>query len=237
MSRYEAERFETIVIGGGQAGWRWATTSPAGGCRSSSSTPTSASAMRGGPAGIRCACSRRPAYDGLPGMRFPAPRTSFPTKDEMADYLEAYAQRFELPVRTGVTGRRPRPIAATASSWQPATCGSRPTTSWWRCPPTSSRGSRHSPPSSTRTSVSSIPTTTGDPPSCRTATSSSSVRATRAPTSRWRSCRSTRPCSPDATSATSRSRSTDSPPAPVYRVVRFGFHRVMKADTKRWAAR
>ncbi|HEY1370737.1 MAG TPA: NAD(P)-binding domain-containing protein [Gaiellaceae bacterium] len=41
-------------------------------------------------------------YDGLPGWRFPAPRWSFPTKDEMGDYLEAYAQRFELPVRTGV---------------------------------------------------------------------------------------------------------------------------------------
>jgi putative flavoprotein involved in K+ transport len=42
-------------------------------------------------------------YDGLPGMRFPAPRWSFPTKDEMGDYLEAYAARFELPVRTGVS--------------------------------------------------------------------------------------------------------------------------------------
>jgi putative flavoprotein involved in K+ transport len=41
-------------------------------------------------------------YDGLAGMPFPAPRHSFPTKDEMADYLEAYAARFELPVRTGV---------------------------------------------------------------------------------------------------------------------------------------
>jgi putative flavoprotein involved in K+ transport len=39
------------------------------------------------------------AYDGLPGMRFPAPRASFPTSREMADYLEAYATRFELPVR------------------------------------------------------------------------------------------------------------------------------------------
>jgi putative flavoprotein involved in K+ transport len=38
----------------------------------------------------------------LPGMRFPAPSDSYPTKDEMADYLEAYAARFELPVRTGV---------------------------------------------------------------------------------------------------------------------------------------
>ncbi len=42
-------------------------------------------------------------YDGLAGMPFPAPGGSFPTKDEMADYLEAYAHRFELPVRTGVT--------------------------------------------------------------------------------------------------------------------------------------
>lgn len=38
--------------------------------------------------------------DGLPGMRFPAARTSYPTAAEMADYLEAYAARFELPVRT-----------------------------------------------------------------------------------------------------------------------------------------
>jgi len=42
------------------------------------------------------------AFDGLAGMKFPAPAFSFPTKDEMADYLEAYARRFELPVRSGV---------------------------------------------------------------------------------------------------------------------------------------
>jgi putative flavoprotein involved in K+ transport len=45
-------------------------------------------------------------YDGLPGWRFPAPGWSFPTKDEMADYLEAYATRFELTVRTGVRVER-----------------------------------------------------------------------------------------------------------------------------------
>src|SRR5436190_12570914 len=39
--------------------------------------------------------------DGLPGMPFPAGKTSYPSKDEMADYLEAYAERFELPVRLG----------------------------------------------------------------------------------------------------------------------------------------
>ena len=41
-------------------------------------------------------------YDGLAGMPFPAPAHSFPTKDQVADYLEAYAAHFELPVRTGV---------------------------------------------------------------------------------------------------------------------------------------
>jgi len=39
--------------------------------------------------------------DGLPGMPFPAPAWSFPTKDETADYLEEYATRFELPIRGG----------------------------------------------------------------------------------------------------------------------------------------
>lgn len=47
-------------------------------------------------------------FDGLVGMPFPAPRDSFPTKDEMADYLEAYAKRFELPVANGVRVERLR---------------------------------------------------------------------------------------------------------------------------------
>lgn len=41
-------------------------------------------------------------YNALPGMPFPGPPSSYPTKDETADYLEAYAREFELPVRTGV---------------------------------------------------------------------------------------------------------------------------------------
>jgi len=39
--------------------------------------------------------------DGLPGSRFPAAEMAYPTKDEMADYLEAYAAERSLPVRTG----------------------------------------------------------------------------------------------------------------------------------------
>jgi putative flavoprotein involved in K+ transport len=41
-------------------------------------------------------------FDGLDGMPFPAPAHSFPTKNEMADYLESYAVRFDLPIRTGI---------------------------------------------------------------------------------------------------------------------------------------
>ena len=39
-------------------------------------------------------------------MPFPGDGLSFPTKDELADYLEAYASAFELPVRTGHPGRK-----------------------------------------------------------------------------------------------------------------------------------
>jgi putative flavoprotein involved in K+ transport len=96
------EHIETVVVGGGQAGLSVGYQL----------------ARRGLPfvileAGDRVGDSWRsrwdslrlftPArYDGLAGMRFPAPRHSYPTKDAMADYLEAYASRFELPVRLGV---------------------------------------------------------------------------------------------------------------------------------------
>jgi putative flavoprotein involved in K+ transport len=38
-------------------------------------------------------------YDALSGMKFPSPQWYFPTKNEMASYLEAYAAKFALPVR------------------------------------------------------------------------------------------------------------------------------------------
>jgi putative flavoprotein involved in K+ transport len=38
-------------------------------------------------------------YDGLPGMPFPAPAGTHPGKDDVADYLRAYADRYELPIR------------------------------------------------------------------------------------------------------------------------------------------
>ena len=41
-------------------------------------------------------------YDSLPGLRFPADPWHYPGKDEVADYLESYAEHFELPIRHGV---------------------------------------------------------------------------------------------------------------------------------------
>ena len=49
-------------------------------------------------------------YDSLPGMRFPAPSSHWPTAREMADYLEAYAHRFDLPVRSGTRVERIEPV-------------------------------------------------------------------------------------------------------------------------------
>src|SRR3954454_19145103 len=38
-------------------------------------------------------------YDSLPGLPFPAPADTHPTKDDVADYLAGYARHFALPVR------------------------------------------------------------------------------------------------------------------------------------------
>lgn len=38
-------------------------------------------------------------YDGLPGLPFPSDPWSFPGKNDVADYLEAYALEMDLPVR------------------------------------------------------------------------------------------------------------------------------------------
>jgi putative flavoprotein involved in K+ transport len=45
-------------------------------------------------------------HDGLPGLPFPAVRNTFPGKEDFAAYLESYAQRFSLPVRTGIRVER-----------------------------------------------------------------------------------------------------------------------------------
>jgi len=97
-----AEQFETVIVGGGQAGLALGYHLK----RRRQAFVILDASERVGDAWRRRWPSLRlytPArYDGLPGMPFPARRSSFPRTHEMADYLEAYAQRFELPVRSGV---------------------------------------------------------------------------------------------------------------------------------------
>ncbi|MEI9952981.1 MAG: FAD-dependent oxidoreductase [Pseudomonadota bacterium] len=41
-------------------------------------------------------------FDALVGLPFPLPPDAFPTRAQMADYLEQYAAHFELPIQSGV---------------------------------------------------------------------------------------------------------------------------------------
>jgi putative flavoprotein involved in K+ transport len=92
------ERVNTVVIGGGQAGLS------VGYHLKQLGIPfliLDANRRIGDPWRTRWDSLRlfTPArYAGLDGMPFPAPPHSFPTKDEMGDYLETYARRFQLPV-------------------------------------------------------------------------------------------------------------------------------------------
>jgi putative flavoprotein involved in K+ transport len=99
----QAERIETVIVGGGQAGLAVGHYLRKGG----RPFVILDAHERVGDAWRKRWPSLRlyspAAAASLPGMSFPAPRHSFPTGAEMADYLEAYAERFELPVRTGVS--------------------------------------------------------------------------------------------------------------------------------------
>jgi putative flavoprotein involved in K+ transport len=97
------ERYETVVIGGGQAGlavgYFLGQEGRSFAILDSGERIGEQWRERWDSLRLYSPASR----DGLPGMRFPAPPTSYPTAKEMGDYLEAYAARFDLPVRTGVS--------------------------------------------------------------------------------------------------------------------------------------
>jgi len=103
MSARDPEYFETVIIGGGQAGLT------AGYYLAREGRPFMIldASERVGDAWRKRWDSLRlftPAcFSSLPGLPFPAPAWSYPTKDELADYLESYAERFDLPVRTGIS--------------------------------------------------------------------------------------------------------------------------------------
>jgi putative flavoprotein involved in K+ transport len=98
----KVERVQTVVVGGGQAGLATAYELKRRGL---------ACAVLEADARVGDQWRRRwdslhlftPArLDALPGSVFPAPPLSFPSKDQMADYLEAYSRDADLPVQTGV---------------------------------------------------------------------------------------------------------------------------------------
>jgi putative flavoprotein involved in K+ transport len=99
------ERYETIVIGAGQAGLATGYHLAA---RDVDFVVVDADARVGDEWRRRWDSLRlfTPAkYSGLPGMPFPAPPSHLPDKDEVADYLERYAERFDLPLRMGTRVR------------------------------------------------------------------------------------------------------------------------------------
>jgi putative flavoprotein involved in K+ transport len=93
------ERFDTIVIGAGQAGLAIGYELAA---RDIDFVILSDESRVGDNWRRRWDSLRlfTPArYSGLPGMPFPASPSHLPDKDEAADYLERYAERHDLPVR------------------------------------------------------------------------------------------------------------------------------------------
>jgi len=101
-----SERFDTVIVGAGQAGLSAGYHLKRAG---RSFLILEANDRIGG--------SWRKRYDSLklftpswavklPGWRFPKASARYPTRDQMADYLEAYVARFNLPVRTGVDVQR-----------------------------------------------------------------------------------------------------------------------------------
>ena len=200
------ERHETVIVGGGQAGLSVGYHLKKQG---RSFVILDANERIGDSWRSRWDSLRlySPAFrDGLPGMPFPAPRNAYPTKDEMGDYLEAYATRFELPVRSGapvVTLARenghyvvntPRERLEADNVVAAAGVFNRPHTPEFAA-------------SSIRASSSFTPTITATQRSCRMGPSSSSARATRGRISPTRRRRRTMSSSRGRTQGSSRRRS------------------------------
>ena len=99
---HDGDRFDAIVIGGSQAGLAAGYHLRRHGLRFVilDAHAHIGDAWRSRWDSLRLFTPGR--YDNLPGMPFPGDRHAYPTKDQVADYLDAYAWYFDLPVRTGV---------------------------------------------------------------------------------------------------------------------------------------
>lgn len=102
MDERSTERVSTLVIGGGQAGLTMGYELRQCGLpfRILDSNARIGDAWRNRWDSLRLFTPAR--YAGLPGLAFPGRGDSFPTKDDVAAYLETYAKHVRLPVQTGV---------------------------------------------------------------------------------------------------------------------------------------
>ena len=102
MSNGEREHLHTLVIGGGQAGLAVGYHLKRAGIPFLivDANGRTGDSWRHRWDSLRLFTPNR--FNSLPGMSIPGEDWGFPTKDELADYLESYARHFELPIRHGV---------------------------------------------------------------------------------------------------------------------------------------
>lgn len=99
----ERPPLDVLVVGGGQAGLAMGHHLAERGLRFSilDAGPQVGHVWRSRWDSLRLFTSGR--YDSLPGLPFPADADTYPGKDEVADYLQAYVDEFELPLRRQTT--------------------------------------------------------------------------------------------------------------------------------------
>jgi putative flavoprotein involved in K+ transport len=96
------ERFSVVVIGGGQTGLAAGSDLAQRGIDFLILEKGERLGENWRPRWDSLRVFTRARFDGLPGFPFHAAEGSYPTKDQMSAYLEAYAARFDLPVRLGI---------------------------------------------------------------------------------------------------------------------------------------
>jgi putative flavoprotein involved in K+ transport len=103
MIRDSRQHFDTVVIGGGQAGlvMGYYLAEQNHDFVIIDANERVGDAWRHRWESLRLFTSSR--NSSLPGLAFPASDTDFLPKDEMAEYLETYAARFDLPIRLDTT--------------------------------------------------------------------------------------------------------------------------------------
>jgi putative flavoprotein involved in K+ transport len=101
MKNQNVKRIETLVIGGGQAGLSVGYHLAKRGMpfQIVDANEQVGDAWRQRWDSLRLFTPAR--YCSLPGLPFPARSDAFPTKGQMASYLDTYAKRFKLPIQTG----------------------------------------------------------------------------------------------------------------------------------------